>query len=267
MSPTRTTHLRPRPRRRRPVSLVVAALVCAATAWVGSPAAGASPTAGTASAGAEAAPAAVSASTPAGAGPVSPALVTTTAHPGNQVALTFDDGPSPQYTPQLLQVLKKHQVKAVFCVVGEMVEWQQPMVRAIVADGHTLCNHTYRHRDLSTVSPAEIEADIQQTNDRIHAAVPGVEIPYFRAPYGNWGQSPAVAANLGLRPLSWTLMPGDWELPGVDVLLQRLRDGITPTGVVTLHDAGGDRQQTVDAVDRLITEYKAKGWNFDLPSR
>ncbi|MFI6985645.1 polysaccharide deacetylase family protein [Embleya sp. NPDC050154] len=259
MSPTRSTQSRshPQPRRRRMATLA-AVLACAATAWVGSPTATASPTPTTASTAAT--------TTPAG-GPVSPALITTTAHPGNQVALTFDDGPSPQYTPQLLQVLKKHQVKAVFCVVGEQVEWQEATVRAIVADGHTLCNHTYRHRDLTTVSPAEIEADIKQTDARIRAAVPGVEIPYFRAPYGNWGQSPAVAANLGLRPLSWTLMPGDWELPGVDVLLQRLRDGITPTGVVTLHDAGGDRQQTVDAVDRLIIEYKAKGWNFDLPSR
>ncbi|MGC0419025.1 polysaccharide deacetylase family protein [Embleya sp. AB8] len=244
---------RPRSRRRR-LATLTAAIVCAATAWVGAPAATAAP------APADLTPAAA-------AGPVSPALITTTAHPGNQVALTFDDGPSSQYTPQLLQVLRKHQVKAVFCLVGEQVEWQQAQVRAIVADGHTLCNHTYRHRDLTTVSPADIEADIQQTNAQIRAAVPGVEIPYFRAPYGNWGQSPAVAANLGLRPLSWTLMPGDWELPGVDVLLQRLRDGITPTGVVTLHDAGGDRQQTVDAVDRLITEYKAKGWGFDLPSR
>ncbi|GCD98530.1 polysaccharide deacetylase family protein [Embleya hyalina] len=234
----------PRARRRR-LAILTALLVCVATAWIGSPAATAAPA----------------------AGPVSPALVTTTAHPGNQVALTFDDGPSPQYTPQLLQVLRKHQVKAVFCLVGEQVEWQQAQVRAIVADGHTLCNHTYRHRDLTAVSPAEIEADIKQTDAQIRAAVPGVEIPYFRAPYGNWGQSPAVAANLGLRPLSWTLMPGDWELPGTDVLLQRLRDGITPTGVVTLHDAGGDRQQTVDAVDRLIPEFKAKGWNFDLPAR
>ncbi|MFI1386068.1 polysaccharide deacetylase family protein [Embleya sp. NPDC020886] len=257
MTPTRTTRLRSRPRRRRPAALV-AALVCVATAWSASPAATAAPTPTTGLAAAATAPV---------AGPVSPALITTTARPGNRVALTFDDGPSPQFTPQLLQVLKKHQVKAVFCVVGEQVEWQEATVRAIVADGHTLCNHTYRHRDLTTVSPADIDADIQQTNARIRTAVPGVEIPYFRAPYGNWGQSPAVAANLGLRPLSWTLMPGDWELPGVDVLLQRLRDGITPTGVVTLHDAGGDRQQTVDAVDRLITEYHAKGWSFDLPAR
>ncbi|MYW02955.1 polysaccharide deacetylase family protein [Streptomyces sp. SID3343] len=245
---------------RRRWATLTTALVCAATTWAGAPAARALPAPA-------AAPVSVAGIAAPAVGPVSPALITTTAHPGNRIALTFDDGPSPQFTPQLLQVLKKHQVKAVFCVVGEQVEWQQAQVRAIVADGHTLCNHTYGHRDLTSVSSTEIEADIVRTNAQIRSAVPGVEIPYFRAPYGNWGQSPAVAANLGLRPLSWTLMPGDWELPGVDVLLQRLRDGITPTGVITLHDAGGDRQQTVDAVDRLITEYTAKGWSFDLPAR
>ena len=87
------------------------------------------------------------------------------------------------------------------------------------------------------------------------------------APYGSWGQTPEVAAGLGMQPLGWRLAISDWEPPGADVLAQRLRDGITPGAVVLMHDGGGDRSQTVEAVDQVIPELRAQGWRFTLPQR
>ncbi|MEU1469423.1 polysaccharide deacetylase family protein [Streptomyces sp. NPDC005761] len=194
-------------------------------------------------------------------------IVDSTRHGGRSLALTFDDGPNPTDTPQLLKVLRRHHVKAVFCLWGEHVKEHPELVRAIVAGGHTLCNHTMRHEDLSSWSPEQIRADLARTNAEIHRAAPGVRIPYFRAPYGSWGQSPDVAHSLGMQPLGWRLAIGDWEPPGTDELVRRIEEGITPGSVVLLHDGGGDRSQTVAAVDRIVPELRSRGWRFERPAR
>ncbi|HET6531399.1 MAG TPA: polysaccharide deacetylase family protein, partial [Actinoplanes sp.] len=139
--------------------------------------------------------------------------------------------------------------------------------RRIVAAGHVLCNHSLHHEDLSTRTPQQIRSDLMATSALIRQAAPGARIPYFRAPFGSWGESPQIAAELGMQPLGWRLAITDWEPPGTDVLVQRLREGITPGAVVLLHDGGGDRSQTVEAVDRIIPELRAQGWRFTLPRR
>ena len=99
------------------------------------------------------------------------------------VALTFDDGPDPVQTPKILALLAKYQVKATFCLVGEQVQKHPEIVRQIVAAGHTLCNHTWDHSlTIGKDKPAVIQADLARTNEAIRAAVPGAEIPFFRAP-------------------------------------------------------------------------------------
>lgn len=194
-------------------------------------------------------------------------IVDSTRHGGRTLALTFDDGPNPTDTPQLLKVLRKHHVKAVFCLWGDHVREHPELVRAIVAGGHTLCNHTMRHEDLATWTPELIRADLERTNAEIRRAVPGVRVPYFRAPYGSWGGSPDVARSLGMQPLGWRLAIGDWEPPGTDELVRRINEGITPGAVVLMHDGGGDRSQTVAAVDRIVPELRSQGWRFDRPAR
>src|SRR5919205_920944 len=159
---------------------------------------------------------------------------------GRELSLTFDDGPNRADTPRLLEILRRHAVTAVFCLVGREVDARPDLVRAIVADGHALGNHSRYHDDLSTWPADRIAEDLQATNAAIDRAVPGVEVPWFRAPYGHWGASPAVATALGLRPLGWRLSVADWECPGTPVLVQRLSTGITPGAVVLLHDGGGD---------------------------
>lgn len=197
---------------------------------------------------------------------VSADIVDTARGHGDVVSFTFDDGPNPADTLGLLDVLRRHRVQAVFCLWGDHVEQHPDVVRRIVAAGHTLGNHSMHHDDLSALTPEQIRADLAQADAAIRRAVPHARIPYFRAPFGAWGRSPQVAASLGMRPLGWRLAVTDWEPPGTDELARRLLDGITPGTVVLLHDGGGDRSQTVDAVDRVIPVLKSRGYRFTLPT-
>ncbi|MGC4807580.1 polysaccharide deacetylase family protein [Micromonospora sp. DT233] len=210
-------------------------------------------------------PAGADADRPAPAG-VDAGLVETVAGGGRVLGLTFDDGPNPVDTPRLLDVLRRHRVTAVFCLWGDHVEAHPEVVRRIVADGHVLGNHGMRHDDMGAWPPERIAADLRATDAAIRRAVPDAPIPYFRAPYGAWGCSPAVAAGLGMRPLGWRLAVGDWDPPpGTDEIARRLLDGVTPGAVVLLHDGGGDRSRTVAAVDRVVPVLRAQGWRFALP--
>ncbi|MEV4622507.1 polysaccharide deacetylase family protein [Asanoa sp. NPDC049573] len=198
-------------------------------------------------------------------GRVSADIVDSARGHGNVVSFTFDDGPNPPDTLRLLDVLRRHHVKAVFCLWGDHVVEHPEVVRAIVRAGHTLCNHSMHHDDLSTWTPEQIAADLRETSAAIRRAVPHARIPYFRAPFGAWGASADVAASLGMRPLGWRFDITDWEPPGTDVLVQRLLDRLTPGAVVLMHDGGGDRSQTVEAVDRVIPVLRAQRWRFTLP--
>ncbi|WP_078843223.1 polysaccharide deacetylase family protein [Streptomyces albus] len=204
---------------------------------------------------------------PSHGGKATAAIVDSTRHGGDTVALTFDDGPDPDDTPRLLRVLREQRVKAVFCLWGDHVEEHPELVRKIVAGGHTLCNHSMHHDDMGAWSEEEIRADLLRTSAAIRKAAPGARIPYFRAPYGSWGKSPEVAAGLGMQPLGWRLAVGDWDPPGTEELVSRLEEGITPGAVVLLHDGGGDRSQTVEAVERIIPKLRSEGWRFDRPAR
>ncbi|MEU8228313.1 polysaccharide deacetylase family protein [Actinoplanes sp. NPDC048967] len=204
---------------------------------------------------------------PAEAGGPTAAVVDTARGQGDVVSFTFDDGPNPPDTLRLLDVLRRRHVRAVFCLWGDHVIEHPEVARRIAAAGHVLCNHSMHHDDVGPWTPEQIRADLIETSAAIRRAVPHARIPYFRAPYGSWGQSPQVAAELGMQPLGWRMDIADWEPPGTDVLVQRLRERITPGAVVLMHDGGGDRSQTVAAVDRIIPELRAQGWRFTLPRR
>lgn len=185
--------------------------------------------------------------------------------PGDVLSLTFDDGPHPGNTPALLDVLDRHAVRAVFFLCGARVAEHPEIARDIAARGHVLGNHTMHHDNLGTWGPDEIEADLRATNAVVEDAVPGAVVPYFRAPYGQWGDSRQAADRLGMRRVDWRLDVADWEPQTATALYERLVDGAQPGAVILLHDGGGDRIPTVDAVDRFIPEMRARGWEFDLP--
>ncbi|GAB7191336.1 chitooligosaccharide deacetylase NodB [Kineococcus sp. NUM-3379] len=204
---------------------------------------------------------------PAEARAVNAEVVTGTQAGGKAVALTFDDGPNGADTLRLLDVLRENHVKATFCVVGDQVLEYPDVVRRIVAEGHTLCNHTLHHDNVADWTPEQVRADLEATNAVIRSVVPKARIPYFRAPFGAWGASPQVAADLGMQPLGWQSLIFDWDpAPAPDVLAQNLRDAIQPRAVVLAHDGPANRSGTVDAVATVIPEFKAKGWHFTQPA-
>nr|WP_233604355.1 polysaccharide deacetylase family protein [Micromonospora sp. HM5-17] len=172
----------------------------------------------------------------------------------SDVALTFDDGPDPRFTPQVLALLRRFQVKATFCLVGENVRAYPELVRAIAADGHTLCNHSWSHDvDLGKRPYATILADLRRTSDAIRAVAPGAVVAYYRQPGGNWTASVAAAARqLGMTPLHWTVDPRDWARPGAGNIVTTVTTRTFPGAIVLLHDAGGDRRGTVSALYPIL---------------
>jgi peptidoglycan/xylan/chitin deacetylase (PgdA/CDA1 family) len=186
------------------------------------------------------------------AGPFGSRLTTGTV----QVALTFDDGPDPKYTPEVLALLREYDVKATFCLVGEMVVQFPELVREIVDQGHTLCNHTWNHDvALGTKTKAEIRADLVRTNDAIHDAVPEAKISYFRHPGGAWTQAAVdVAKELGMSSLHWTVDTQDWTKPGAESIEKVLATDTSLGSIVLMHDAGGERDGTVAALKAILPE-------------
>jgi peptidoglycan/xylan/chitin deacetylase (PgdA/CDA1 family) len=180
---------------------------------------------------------------------------------GRGVALTFDDGPDPTYTPQLLALLRQYQVKATFCLIGVNVHAHPELVQAIVQDGHTLCNHSWSHDlNLGKKSPEVIRADMMRTNDEIRQAVPGVTIPYFRHPGGNWTRTAvAVAKGLGMKSLDWAVDPRDWDTASHAVgpsmtnhIIQVVTTQTQPGSIILSHDGGGDRSSTMAAYRTML---------------
>ncbi|MEV1330243.1 polysaccharide deacetylase family protein [Micromonospora costi] len=171
-----------------------------------------------------------------------------------RVALTFDDGPDPQYTPQVLAALREYGVRATFCVVGEMAQSHPDLIQAIVADGHTICNHSWNHDvTLGKRSTATIRADLLRTNEAIRAAAPDAPIVWYRQPGGAWTYPVvSVAHGLGMTPLHWDVDPADWEAPGAAKIASTVLGGVEPGSIVLMHDAGGNRQGTVDALYRIL---------------
>ncbi|GAA4457031.1 hypothetical protein GCM10023170_052630 [Phytohabitans houttuyneae] len=171
-----------------------------------------------------------------------------------EVALTFDDGPDPSQTPQALAMLRRHGVKATFCLVGINVTAFPGLVRQIAGDGHTLCNHSWEHDvRLGVRSRASIRADLARTNKAIRDAAPGARVSYYRQPGGAWTASiVAVSRELGMTPLHWTVDPQDWRKPGAGSIASTVNSGTTRGAIVLLHDAGGDRRGTIAALRSIL---------------
>ena len=190
---------------------------------------------------------------------------------GDVAALTFDDGPNPGETSDLLDFLKDEGITATFCVIGQNVQAPEgaELLKRIVAEGHTLCNHATSYADMGGWTHAQVEADLKANLEIIRDALgdPQQEVPYWRAPNGSWGVTGEVAAALGMQPLGLGNIIFDWD--GNDLseatLTAKLRDAFVPGAVVLVHDGGGDRANGIEAVKTVVTEKLAEGWTFTLP--
>lgn len=177
----------------------------------------------------------------------------------SSVALTFDDGPDPVNTPRMLDLLRQYKIKATFCLVGVKAVAHPELVRRIVADGHTLCNHSWRHLlTLGRQSPGYIRTDLARTLEAIHDAAPGAKVRYFRAPGGNFTpEMIAIARSLGMpAPLYWQVDPSDWDAKTygrgpamVTHIIGNVRYFTRPGSIVLSHDIHPD---TITAYRTLL---------------
>jgi peptidoglycan/xylan/chitin deacetylase (PgdA/CDA1 family) len=161
------------------------------------------------------------------------------------VALTFDDGPDPRLTPQILRLLAQHRVRATFCVVGRNVQRHPALIRQMVAGGHTLCNHSWDHSmKIGTDPVARIRADLWRTNAAIRRAAPQARIRYFRAPGGRFTpRLVGVARGMGITSIHWKVDPRDWEHPAGESrhahrrrLIRCITKDTRPGAIVLSHD-------------------------------
>jgi peptidoglycan/xylan/chitin deacetylase (PgdA/CDA1 family) len=184
---------------------------------------------------------------------------------GSSVFLTFDDGPDPTWTPQVLDVLRANGVKATFCMVGRSVQAHPDLARRVVAEGHALCNHSQTHARLDTLGAAAVEAEIATASAAIESAT-GQRPAVFRVPYGRGSATvSAIAAKLGLSILGWNVDPSDYARPGTDQIVARVSQAVRPGSIVLFHDGGTDRSQTVAALAQLVPALRAAGFSFGRP--
>ncbi|MFD9908261.1 glycosyltransferase [Streptomyces sp. NPDC059063] len=189
--------------------------------------------------------------------------------PDHRLVLTFDDGPDPKWTPKVLDVLAEHDAHGVFFVTGTMASRHPGLVRRMVDEGHEVGLHTFNHPDLSYQSERRIDWELSQ-NQLALAGAAGIRTSLFRPPYSSFADamdnaSWPVVKHIGSRGYLTVVNntdSEDWQRPGVDEIIRRA----TPTGgkgaIVLMHDSGGDRSQTVAALDRFLPSLKKQGYRF-----
>ncbi|MFF2652526.1 polysaccharide deacetylase family protein [Streptomyces sp. NPDC058045] len=187
--------------------------------------------------------------------------------PGNAraVALTFDDGPEPTWTPRVLALLRKYQVQATFFLIGENVKAFPHLLHDIADGGHVIANHSYTHPQLTKLSRSAVRSQLGRTSDLI-GKITGASPRWCRAPYGDWNApSLKICAELGMEPLNWSIDTMDWAEPGVRKIEKAVADGIEPGAVILQHDGGGNRSQTVQAVSAYLPRLLDQGYAFVRP--
>lgn len=189
--------------------------------------------------------------------------------PEHRLVLTFDDGPDPEWTPKVLDVLKEHHAHGVFFVTGTMASRYPDLVKRMVDEGHEVGLHTFNHPDLSYHSKSRIDWELTQ-NQTALAGAAGIRTSLFRPPYSSFAdamdnKSWPVTKYIGSRGYITVVNntdSEDWKRPGVDEIIRRA----TPKGgkgaIVLMHDSGGDRSQTVAALDRFLPQLQSQGYDF-----
>ena len=176
------------------------------------------------------------------------------AHP--EVALTFDDGPSPKYTPLLLDGLKERNVRATFFLLGKNVKENQELVQRMQAEGHLLGNHTYNHVQLNKIPETTARQEILKTNNEIYEAT-GKYPEYMRPPYGAWKKNMELCVEM--LPVFWDIDTLDWKSQNVDAILKAAGEEPEDGSIILMHD---EYQTSVEAALLLIDRLKEKGYEF-----
>mgnify|MGYP000253170925 FL=1 len=173
-----------------------------------------------------------------------------------KIALTFDDGPHPVYTEQVLQVLDQGNIPATFFLLGQNIEEHQDLVKEIDAKGHLIGNHTYHHVQVTSLPLDQACEEIQKTSDLIESLT-GKGTEYVRPPFGTWSEG--LEDRLNLIPVMWTIDTLDWTTENVDEIVCRVTEQAEENGIILMHDG---YESTVQALERFIPLLEAEGYEF-----
>lgn len=173
-----------------------------------------------------------------------------------KIALTFDDGPHPYYTEQLLDGLKERGVKATFFVTGEHAELHSDIIERMNEEGHLIGNHTYSHIQLSSGNREEFKNQIIKTNEII-TGITGKEVLYVRPPYGAWDKK--FETELNMFPVLWTVDPLDWCSSNAACIASKVVAKAGENDIILLHDY---YESTVTAALEIVDELNGKGYEF-----
>jgi peptidoglycan/xylan/chitin deacetylase (PgdA/CDA1 family) len=177
------------------------------------------------------------------------------------IALTFDDGPWPKSTAQILEILKKNNIKATFFVVGQNVKNYPELTKQVVGEGHTIANHTWHHW-YHHMNPQMAAYEIDKTTDIIYQTT-GIKTSLFRPPGGIMNNGVAAyARNNKYALIMWSADSVDYSRPAVPRLMNNIFRAAKPGGIVLMHDGGGDRSHTVKALPEIISKFRKQGYKF-----
>lgn len=179
---------------------------------------------------------------------------------GSDCALTFDDGPNATYTPQVLELLGRHRIKASFFLVGESALRAPELVRLIVKEGHAVASHTYSHQEFPTLSAADLKRELDDCRDLLRR-VSGIDTNLVRPPRGRVDAASLLRmSRWGYRLVHWSKTYSDYRQDGTAALLERIRAvGLQPRDIALLHD---NNAHTVEALGDVLPEWRARGRTF-----
>jgi peptidoglycan-N-acetylglucosamine deacetylase len=183
------------------------------------------------------------------------------ATPGT-VALTFDDGPSKEFTKEIVAILNKYHIKATFFVVGEMAAAHPDVVKFVNANGQAIANHTYDHPFLTHLKDAQVNMEIENTQAIIYKLI-GKKPVCLRYPYGDYNKRVAgIITQHGLKPIDIDVDSEDYRRQGVKVIVKNVMKEVKSGSVILFHDGPSKREQTVAALPLIIEAIQKKGLKF-----
>jgi peptidoglycan-N-acetylglucosamine deacetylase len=183
------------------------------------------------------------------------------------VHLTFDDGPAPAWTPRVLELLARYRARATFFVLGRSAAAHPELVRQEFVAGHGVGNHTWSHRRLTGLRGAQLAAEVSATSAAIQR-ITGAPVRCLRPPFAAVDAASADRVRaLGLRLMLWDVDPDDWLRPGARTIAGRVLGRVRSGDVVLMHDGGGDRSQTMAALEQVLATLSARGFRFDALCR
>lgn len=191
-----------------------------------------------------------------------------------KIMLTFDDGPDPRYTNDLLDVLKKNQIKAIFFVVARNAERNPDIIKRMKDEGHEIALHSLEHKNAWLYSRLYMKKDFYESLEIMNKL--GVDVKFYRPPWGHTNMfTMGFADKLGLKVFLWDVMAEDWDKEtSAELIIEKIEKRTLPNSIICLHDAGensggasGAPRKTIEALKIAIPNLKASGFSFITPER